>query len=93
MYEPCYWLCTRYTRGKYRLFFFFFLFPLHLYFKFETNVFSVDEIGMKKREGVAAESSLARIQKGLAKLAGPYLNNRVVRREGDAEIRGSVSRS
>lgn len=74
-------------------FFFFFLFPLHLYFKFETNVFSVDEIGMKKREGVAAESSLARIQKGLAKLAGPYLNNRVVRREGDAEIRGSVSRS
>lgn len=31
------------------------LLPLHLcftYFKFETNVFSVDEIGMKKREGV-----------------------------------------
>lgn len=60
------WLCTQwYTRGKYWFLLFSSLHLYFTYFKFET-CFQSTKSGKK---GNAAESSLARIQKNLAKLA------------------------
>lgn len=82
------WLCTSYTRGKYWFLLFSSLHLCFTYFKFET-CFQSTKSG-KKKECRRVESGADSKE---SRETGPYLNNRVVRREGDAEIRGSVSRS
>lgn len=59
--------------------------------KSKTNVFS-HKSGMEKRQGLSKSSS-RRIQKDLAKLASPFLNNRVVRGGWQRRNSRSVSRS
>lgn len=59
--------------------------------KSKTNVFS-HKSGMEKRQGLSKSNS-RRIQKDLAKLASPYLNNLVVRGGWQRRNSRSVSRS